>query len=256
MSLFNTSEPVTSGVPQGWALGPMLFTCVMGTLKKLRSDTVLVKFVDDITVIVPTFREGSNQHVLGEDTNVRSWARDIGLAINQNKSKCLAICKSTPTSATFLGSSAFNMCFFFFSIKIWQTFLSIHLSKQKFQLWRSIALHSDITRIWKERNDFHLDDLMLVESPPFLKNFKASNSPKRESTKMWPGSFSKVPKIIKIACLLIICFWCRLKVFSGALRAGFTSRSAFRVTVPWPLPSDLMFLTALIFSESKSVSFN
>lgn len=90
----STSAPITSGVPQGSILGPLFFSAVMGKLKRVNGFTGLIKFVDDITLVVPVFRADANQHITDEDTNVRQWAGEVGLAINHKKSKCLAIRKS------------------------------------------------------------------------------------------------------------------------------------------------------------------
>lgn len=92
------SLSATSGVPQGSVLGPMLFVAVMGTLKKRFPETGLVKFVDDVTLIVPTITGSSNNLVIEEDANFRSWAVKVGLVINERKSKCIVF----PRSPTFV----------------------------------------------------------------------------------------------------------------------------------------------------------
>ena len=90
----SSKEMITSGVPQGSVLGPLLFAAVMGTLTKRHQNTSLVKFVDDITLIVPTSQKGTNEHVNEEDQNVRMWAEGVGLTINQKKSKYLVYRRS------------------------------------------------------------------------------------------------------------------------------------------------------------------
>ena len=86
--------PVSSVVPQGSVLGPMLFVAVMGTLHAVNSDTGLVKFVDDVTLMVPIMKGESNQKVAIENDNFRSWAKLIGLTINDQKSKSIGFQRS------------------------------------------------------------------------------------------------------------------------------------------------------------------
>ncbi len=81
--------PVSSGVPQGSVLGPLLFVAVMGSLHAVNADTGLVKFVDDVTLMVPIMKGESNQKVAIENDNFRTWAKHTGLAINDQKSKSI-----------------------------------------------------------------------------------------------------------------------------------------------------------------------
>ena len=91
---FSESLPVTSGVPQGSVLGPLLFLTVMGTLEKRYPETGLVKFMDDVTLVVPIMKACSNHNVNEEDDNFRSWADRVGLTINETKSKCIVYQRS------------------------------------------------------------------------------------------------------------------------------------------------------------------
>lgn len=88
------SARVPSGVPQGSVIGPLLFSAVMGLLTPVNSQTRIVKYIDDVTLVVPIFH-GGQQFISDEDKNVRHWAIDVGLTINEAKSKVLQISGST-----------------------------------------------------------------------------------------------------------------------------------------------------------------
>ena len=81
---------VTSGVPQGSVLGPLLFCAVVASLQPLRSNSIMVKYADDITVL--HFIRESHEDALQEElNNIISWSRTTGLPLNISKSAVMDI---------------------------------------------------------------------------------------------------------------------------------------------------------------------
>ena len=70
---------VTSGVPQGSVLAPYLFAFHMGTLSPNRPETLLVKYADDVSILIP-FSDKSDPSKLIHDEiqNMKVWCRSHG----------------------------------------------------------------------------------------------------------------------------------------------------------------------------------
>ncbi len=73
------SDPckVSSGVPQGSIIGPSIFSLVMSGLKRVDSNTCMIKFADDLNLSIPIFH--SVNHVASEIENVKNWSAEVGL---------------------------------------------------------------------------------------------------------------------------------------------------------------------------------
>ena len=83
--------PVVSGVPQGSILGPVLFAVVVDALKCLHSNSYLVKFADDVTII-HTVRKSDEDQLQSELDHVMQWSRSVGLKVNSAKTKTMVCC--------------------------------------------------------------------------------------------------------------------------------------------------------------------
>lgn len=90
----STYRPVTSGVPQGSVLGPLLFCIVVAGLRPLYEDTRLIKYVDDTTICCPLYRDRTNDYITKEHQHILEWSAKNGFKINLKKCKCILFKKS------------------------------------------------------------------------------------------------------------------------------------------------------------------
>ena len=83
----STTLPVTSGVPQGSILGPLLFICLVNTVVRSVSPNTSVRiFADDIAVY-RQIRTANDEAEFQQDlTNIHLWAEDVKLTFSPSKS--------------------------------------------------------------------------------------------------------------------------------------------------------------------------
>lgn len=77
-------ESIPSGVAQGSVVGPVLFTMVMDTLSATTSNSIFVKYADDLTII-HCLRIPSEDNLQDELDNVSHWTSQNGLLVNETK---------------------------------------------------------------------------------------------------------------------------------------------------------------------------
>jgi len=90
----NTSEwlPVTSGVPQGSILGPLLFLIYINDLPDyLAPDTLCAIFADDTKIFRPIESEDDTRQLQQDINNINEWGEKWGLTFNKQKCKSLSI---------------------------------------------------------------------------------------------------------------------------------------------------------------------
>ena len=91
--------PVTSGVPQGSVIGPLLFCLVMDSLSVVCPNSRLIMYADDITLL-HFIRDQSEDNLQLEIDNVNKWCKSHKLYLNSSKCNVMDIVTSTTMSCT------------------------------------------------------------------------------------------------------------------------------------------------------------
>ncbi len=80
----STWAPVTSGVPQGSVIGPLLFCVVLDSLSPRCDNSLMIKYADDVTIL-HFVRTASDDSLQLEWDNITSWSNTTGLPVNAAK---------------------------------------------------------------------------------------------------------------------------------------------------------------------------
>ena len=87
----STAVPVTSGVPQGSILGPLLFLLYENHLSNVVKNSTIATFADD-TKIIRTIKSSTDASALQDDlTNFEQNSSNSNLALNPTKCKVLRV---------------------------------------------------------------------------------------------------------------------------------------------------------------------
>ena len=81
---------VPSGVPQGSIVGPLLFSMVVDSLSVVHSNSSIVKYADDFSIL-HFVRDSSDDRMQSEWDNILSWSQKIGLPVNFSKCFCMNV---------------------------------------------------------------------------------------------------------------------------------------------------------------------
>ena len=85
----SSATAVKSGVPQGSVLGPYIFAIFMSSFTALNPMISVVKYADDVTLIVPVYRNSVDDFsiVNSEIKHFESWCTENRMYINRCKTK-------------------------------------------------------------------------------------------------------------------------------------------------------------------------
>ena len=92
-NFISSTSSVTSGVPQGSILGPILYSLSTSSFSIISDNNILCKYADDTSIICPLLKNCNNEQVILEHNNLVDWSFQNGLVINLNKCKILVISK-------------------------------------------------------------------------------------------------------------------------------------------------------------------
>lgn len=76
-------------------LEPFLFSVAIRSLKVSYKDCHIVKYADNITIIMLVFKDGYNPLVSNTDEEILKWSEDFDLPLGLKNCKCLTIPKDT-----------------------------------------------------------------------------------------------------------------------------------------------------------------
>ena len=85
----STPADVSSGVPQGSILGPLLFILYMDsiTLVQLSPDTKILLYADDILLYSPIYQSSGISIFQSDVDSISQWVSQSGLRLNAAKTK-------------------------------------------------------------------------------------------------------------------------------------------------------------------------
>ena len=97
------SIEVTSGVPQGSVLGPMLFIYFINDLPEVCSVTTKI-FADDTKAYTSIKNEQDHLNLQNTIDSMHSWTEDWQLKFNETKCKILHLGENNPKKSYYIGS--------------------------------------------------------------------------------------------------------------------------------------------------------
>jgi hypothetical protein len=150
---------VTSGIPQGSVLGPYLFALYMSSYKPFSSCVEVIKYADDVTLLVPVHKNDFDDLslVTVEVENFKAWCSNHGMCINESKTKVLNInFSSTPIRVvpSFENVLSMKILGLFFNCKLtWSNHIDHVISRVSKRLYvlrilRSLLSHDQLVCVY------------------------------------------------------------------------------------------------------------
>ena len=166
---------VTSGVPQGSILGPILFSIYLSSYQCISSSVHAVKYADDVSLIVPVYKDNFDDSSLVDDEikNFEKWCKDHEMIINLSKTKVLTInfgCTPLPSIPHFENVSVLKVLGLYFNEKLtWSDHLDFLVKKVSQRLYvlrilKSLLTHDQLVSVFYAI----IQSLLDYASPVFL----------------------------------------------------------------------------------------
>ena len=95
----SSSAPVTSGVPQGTVLGPLLFLIFINDLPNLVSEGTFIRLFADDCLVYRLIRSPDDQRILQEDLHrLHNWTKIWGMRFNPAKCQIMHLSRTKTVS--------------------------------------------------------------------------------------------------------------------------------------------------------------
>ena len=104
---------ISSGVPQGSVLGPILFCMTTDSLSHVCKNSVIIRYADDVSIL-HFVRSASEDHLQTEWENIVTWSENVNLPLNLLKCRVIDCHLEELVSASCLPSWWYfaQQCFF------------------------------------------------------------------------------------------------------------------------------------------------